>query len=385
MPKRIRIGRIRPSTEYLIEIARKLAAEERAWRLALGLPLVGFTRAVRTSQLNRQIGINGKGVTFDSHGQFTSDEIVLKPGQDIIVTAFYIDDRFRRKTLEVTYEGDLERLMASGQRYALVIGIQNYDDKQHWPPLATPLHDARAVADILARDYGFKTEIADPKGAKTNLFLADPGLREIQTALETLRLLLGENDSLLIYYAGHGHYVAQSKDAYWIPKDGKPDDDFSWLPATVLRSKLKQMNARSVLVVTDSCFSGAMKGLGPADLSIFDSERRRALKKASEHPSRLYMSSGAVDPVPDEGGCDKHSVFGCAFLEGLRDMDMSIFSSGDLYVKYVMPRVGGRSDQNPQWARLAGSTPDENSGEFIFARIQAIEMGKAVEAKTPPK
>jgi hypothetical protein len=38
MPKRIRIGHIRPSTEQLIEIARKLNAEERARRLALGVP-----------------------------------------------------------------------------------------------------------------------------------------------------------------------------------------------------------------------------------------------------------------------------------------------------------------------------------------------------------
>ena len=295
------------------------------------------------------------------------------------MAVLYKDFRWRTKTIPVTFEGDLERLIASGERYALIIGIQDYVE---WPKLKTPHKDSLAVAKVLQEQYGFKIEIVDSKGTKTPLVLLDPDLvRILRWSLRRCGASSAKNELFLIYYAGHGNYLGQSKDAYWIPRNGKVDDDFSWLSANVLRSKLKQMNARSILVVSNSCFSGAMKGPGPGDLSIFDPEHRRALKKAGERRSRLYISSGALEPVLDEG-CDSHSIFACAFLSGLRSMDTPIFSSGELFVKFIRPRVGGRADQDPQWDKLSGSAPDENSGEFIFARRQALDKGKSLEAKS---
>jgi hypothetical protein len=324
------------------------------------LTLVG-----RVPEPRRVVGltINGTGVSVDSFGQFQTDEMTLKPGQDTIeVLAFYDDRSWRKRVLEVTREGELERLVASGERYALVIGIQGYD---HVPKLVTPHNDAREVGKLLRETYGFKTTIKTQDGKSVPLLLLDPTKRDIEQALSVLRRNLGDQDSLLIYYAGHGQYVGQSKDAYWIPRDGEPDDSLSWIPANVLASQLKQIHARSVLVVSDSCFSGAMR-LGSADWRTLDPDLKEALRKAGARKSRIFISSGGTEPVVDEG-CANHSIFACAFLEGLRSLTDPIFASRELYSKYLLPKVGGRTQQLPEHGPLRDSGTD--GGEFIFARL----------------
>src|SRR5258708_29612646 len=79
-----------------------------------------------------------------------------------------------------------------GAYYALVIGIANY---QHLPKLITPVSDAGEIEKALRLTYGFKTQ-----------FLPDATRDQILTALDHDRHTLGENDSLLIYYAGHGFH-----------------------------------------------------------------------------------------------------------------------------------------------------------------------------------
>ena len=70
--------------------------------------------------------------------------------------------------------------------------------------------------------------------------------------------------------------LGDNKVAYWVPKDGLPDDQFSWLSTSQLTEALKRLNARSILVVSDSCFSGAMTR-DPPNLSAFSNDRRLTL------------------------------------------------------------------------------------------------------------
>ena len=193
-----------------------------------------------------------------------------------------------------------------------------------------------------------------------------------------LRQRLTENDSLLIYYAGHGQRLEDNKVAYWIPKDGKPDDQFTWLSAGQLISELKRMNARSVLIVSDSCFSGAMTR-EPADLTAFSDDRRRALLKAGSKKSRVFISSGGTEPVLD-AGCREdaaHSVFACAFLTALAKADQPIFSSGELHHMYLLPLVSGRAQQQPERKEIADS--GHEGGEFVFSKAEAQEAGRRIE------
>lgn len=76
--------------------------------------------------------------------------------------------------------------------YALVIGNNEY---RHLPKLKTAVNDAKDVSRVLTEKYGFKAKR-----------LLNAGRRDILTAINEFRKSLGENDSFLIYYAGHGEY-----------------------------------------------------------------------------------------------------------------------------------------------------------------------------------
>jgi uncharacterized caspase-like protein len=71
------------------------------------------------------------------------------------------------------------------------------------------------VAGLLSAEYGF-AEITLLRNAKQ---------REIVRAFNRLTQTAQENDSVLIYYAGHGHLNEGTKEGFWIPVDAEGRDD----------------------------------------------------------------------------------------------------------------------------------------------------------------
>ena len=138
----------------------------------------------------------------------------------------------------------------AGQYRALVIGNDDYDDPERlWPSLKTAVADAEAVAGLLRAEYGF-AEITLLRNAKQ---------REIVRAFNRLAQTAQENDSVLIYYAGHGHLNEATKEGFWIPVDAEGRDDSTFVSNAIIKTKLGVITdrARHVLLVSDSCFSGA--------------------------------------------------------------------------------------------------------------------------------
>jgi Tfp pilus assembly protein PilF len=71
--------------------------------------------------------------------------------------------------------------------------------------------------------------------------------------------------SLVIWYAGHGKFVSPT--GYWVPVDGKTDDEFSYFGINNLKASMQSYSAKlkHLLVITDACESGpsflmAMRG-----------------------------------------------------------------------------------------------------------------------------
>jgi hypothetical protein len=316
-------------------------------------------------QLTRVLTVNNEQVRFDDQGHFEAT-IKLQPGKNTItIGTTDAHDRYRKKTVTFTYEGDLERFTAQGERYALVIGNQDYADDDTFPDLRTPHKDAAEVVAVLGNDFGFKTEI-EVSGEMHSLHLEDATGAEINAALSVLRRNLTKHDVLLIYYAGHGVILEDTGDAFWVPTDGLHDEDATWLSADRLRRTVKRMKARSVLIVADSCFSGAMTR-APKELEYFDPEsRERALKKAAELQSRVFMTSGGEEPVQDEDRLVAgHSPFAGAFLRGLRAMNYDVFSTRELF-NAVYDYVSGNTPQEPQFQQLKDS--GHLGGDFVFTR-----------------
>ena len=318
----------------------------------------------------RVLTVNNEQVSFDASGRFEV-RITLQPGgNEITIATTDAFDRYLKKTITFDYKGNLKRFTAQGMRYALVIGNEDYEEDNAFPDLTTPHEDAEEVARVLSTQFGFKTEI-EVSGKPHSLLLKDASRNDINRSLNLLRRNLTKYDVLIIYYAGHGEILEETGDAFWVPVDGRHDEDTSWLAADDLRRALKRMKARSVLIVADSCFSGAMSR-APRELRYFDPENReRALKKAAELQSRVFMTSGGEEPVQDVDRLDSgHSPFAGAFLHGLRTMAHDVFSTRELF-DVVYGYVYGNNPQEPQFRQLKDS--GHLGGDFVFTRVMANE------------
>jgi uncharacterized caspase-like protein len=257
------------------------------------------------------------------------------------------------------------------KKVALVIGNDAY---LYVAPLRTATNDARSVQAILRQRYGFETTL-----------LLNATRSQIVSALNAYRRDLGPDSSLLIYYAGHGYYDKAVDKAYWWPVDAQNNDNTNWISAADITSNIKGTASRHVLIVSDSCYSGTLRGVSvPQNLNGLNSDRARTLLRLEQRPSRELMASGGNEPVSDSGA-DGHSVFAGAFLRALERMPAEQFAAHELFDE-VRTFVAGNSAQLPQFDPLRDSGDD--GGSFVFSRaggvVPVVTPGNARGDASPP-
>lgn len=236
--------------------------------------------------------------------------------------------------------------------YALVIGNNNY---QYVNKLQTAVNDAKAVAQVLNHRYGFTTTV-----------LTDATRSQILTAFIEYRRTLPESSNLLIYYAGHGHHDLDTNEAYWLPVDAQQDNNENWISANDITSDIRAIPSRHILIISDSCYSGALaQDTRAADVAINPQERGAYLAKLLKAKSRNLMASGGDEPVTDSGG-GGHSIFASTVLDGLNEMDDHEFTAADLFQRFIQPGVAGRSAQVPQYSVIINS--GHLFGDFVFPK-----------------
>ncbi|MDY6974213.1 MAG: caspase family protein, partial [Thermodesulfobacteriota bacterium] len=116
-----------------------------------------------------------------------------------------------------------------GGFHALIVAISDYQDDEI-PDLKSPIKDARALDRVLRKNYGFETQ----------LLLDREATRE--TIYNTLRNLADstkEDDSILIYYAGHGDRDRTYDDGWWIPADASAGRPTTYLDNTQVQKAMR--------------------------------------------------------------------------------------------------------------------------------------------------
>jgi len=314
------------------------------------------------------VHVDNQEAALDAQGRFRRT-IRLKTGMNTIsIIAVTADSRMLQKTLEFVFEGDRQALEGEGRRYAVVIGNQTYGPATGMPTLSTPFADADAVAALLKEKYGFVTEIT--VGNRTlPLVLKDATKRDIEIALFQLGKVAGAKDSVLVFYAGHGVFEPVTSIAYWVPSDAEAGFEPSYLSATDISAAIQRIQAGSVILISDSCYSGALlRGEAAQAETIEGDQRVQALLKLQSRRSRIVITSGNNEPVADLGG-GGHSIFARAFLNGLEKMDHDAFSARELFDGYILQQVTANADQEPQYRPL--EKVGHEGGDFVFVRKAA--------------
>jgi ketosteroid isomerase-like protein len=275
---------------------------------------------------------------------------------------------------EVTDVTPVSQPTPSGSYYALIIGIDNYQDPV--PKLKTAVNDATALAKLLREQYGFKEIklLLDANANRTQILLAINDYKRLPA-----------DSNVLIYYAGHGSKDPKTQRAYWLPVDAQRDSDVNWIGASTITDEISGLQSQHVLVIADSCYSGGLTRDSGSGLTVSLFDRKIYLRRMQESPSRTLMASGRDEPVADRGK-DDHSVFAYSLLESLRIIPEDQFTAGDLFHKYIQQAVAGGigSNQVPQYGIIQNS--GHEFGDFVFARsgkapVVVVDIGKH---DTPP-
>lgn len=234
-----------------------------------------------------------------------------------------------------------------GQYFALVIGNNNY---QYLPKLNTAKSDAKEIAALLTNYYGFRVDL-----------LTDATRSDILLALGKLRKKLTKRDNLLIYYAGHGWMDEEEDEGYWLPIDATEQNIINWVSNSSITNTLRAIQAKHVLVVADSCYSGKLsRGIHAVKRTPGYLERI-SIKKA-----RSVLSSGGLEPVADTGYKRNHSVFASAFIDALKE-NTGVIDGTELFSKIRRP-VMLNSDQTPEYSDIRKAGHD--GGDFLFVRVR---------------
>ena len=239
-----------------------------------------------------------------------------------------------------------------GNYYAVVIGNNNYADNSN---LKTAVNDAQTVASVLKSQYGFKT-----------IVLSNASKGKMLAAMDSLRKRLTPKDNLVIYYAGHGQLNGGR--GFWLPSDAKQGDQKSWISNEQMTNFIDAMDAKHVLVVADSCYSGTLSQKSIPTPVLGSGKDRAWFDAVASTKVRVAMSSGGVKPVLDSGS-GNHSVFANAFLGALRS-GTSVMEGAGLFQALrgqVRSASSARGNsQNPRYApiRFAG----HEAGDFIFVK-----------------
>lgn len=240
----------------------------------------------------------------------------------------------------------------SATYYALIIGNSNYANMSG---LSTPTHDAQSVAELLSMRYGFKTQL-----------LLDATGDQIMAALDKLSRDINESDRLLIYYAGHGDaHGGPPERAYWFGTEADPNRLNTWIPAEYISDKIKQMKAKQVLLVSDSCFNSSITHANSTTIRRETSEAR--FRVQWERRARMVLTSGQNSPVVDSTGARRYSLFAKYFISVLTENDGLM--SGETLAGEIANRMEPEAarmgiKQNPSYTTLQDA--NSNFGEFFF-------------------
>lgn len=213
------------------------------------------------------------------------------------------------------------------QSFAVLIGESDYRDPR-LPKLQTPGNDVSQLASLLQDRYGFVVTV-----------MLDKSRAEILRELDALAEKLNENDTLLIYYAGHGgmEKVRNGPDrGYWLPVDAEVGHSAGEISNQEITYQVARMAARKVLIVADSCYSGLLsQTVSRAQQSAdADSSSTDYLIGMAHKQSRNVMTSGRLEPVLDGGGPGNHSVFAAALIDVLRS-NSDVITSQEIYNRLV--------------------------------------------------
>jgi Caspase domain len=220
------------------------------------------------------------------------------------------------------------------RKVAFLVGNDTFPKDRSIPQLRFTQNDAREFAAVLK----------DPEtcGFETKLYLNRPS-QEVLTGLEQISGELGQDDTLLFYYSGHGKL--RGNELCLVSNESITAS----LGATSIRARLvlqylQESLARRRILILDCCHSGAISSIYKA----IDS--KSTLDGLANSFGSYILTASTTIELAEEREKDGHGVFTKALIDCLREGPKERITINDLY-EYAHSRLKISARQTPLfWA-----------------------------------
>ncbi|MFQ5640451.1 MAG: caspase domain-containing protein, partial [bacterium] len=247
---------------------------------------------------------------------------------------------------------------------AIILGVEQY---KSIPNVSFAKRDASIFREYATRILGvpdsknniyFKTDYEVTKGEFLKLFTGNSWLKK----------RIQPSSDLYVYFAGHGAPDIKDKSAYLIPSDGDANyPSQTGFSLHQLYKELSNLEARSITVFLDACFSG-----GTRENTMLLADARPLLIKI-EDPVLLSekltsFSAASGSEISSGYPAKKHGLFTYFLLKGLRgDADQN--SDNAITVKELEEYLAAHVK------RTAGLL-DREQTPYVSAKNKQIELVK---------
>ena len=267
-----------------------------------------------------------------------------KPENDAADDSQSADEAAETPTFQSDVETPSFQLPEDANKFALVVGVENYQDA---PKADYAARDASSVrAYLKAEGYPDRNVV----------FLTDQqaGKSALEKYLEAwLPRNTDANSTVLFYFSGHGSPDTSKGDAYLMPWDADPKYvETTGYPMKRLYAKLNALKARRVVVAMDACFSGAggrsviAKGARPLVTKVDDGGAAAGRVEA--------LTASASDEIAGTDDASGHGLFTYQLLKSINARGGSA-TLKQLYDS-LSPKVrdAARRDNRDQTPQLIG-------------------------------
>lgn len=296
------------------------------------------TKKFPTSQSQTEYPVSAT-ITLPDGNNYLSLEVTTETG--VIVSE-------RRQIL--TGRGIDDTMVAIDRKdYVLLFATNKYD---YWDDLVNPIDDAHAIAHELHEKFGFVVDLVEDATVE----------RVWEKLREYNERKYGQQDQLMIFFAGHGHFDESFGEGYVVAKNSLSNDvsRTTYLSHNRLRGVINNIPCKHILLTMDVCFGGTLDPVIARSRGSVENETsvNQMLVRKWSHQTRKYLTSGGKVYVSD-GIVGKHSPFAGKLLEALRAR------GGDDAV-LTLTELQAQLEKLAQTPRFGSFGDDELLSDFVF-------------------
>ena len=191
------------------------------------------------------------------------------------------------------------------RKLALLIGVTEYE--VDFAPLPAPEADVLALAKVLADPQIGGFEVWEP--------MLNPRLLDVREAIHDLYANAARDDTVLLFYAGHGEVDFQGRLHFILPETTREKLAARSLDAGYVRDRMGDSRSTRQVAVLDCCYAGRFGDPTRGGEAALEQE---TFGSGTYVLAAAARAQAAAEPAQDIAGVLRSSVFTSALVEGLR-------------------------------------------------------------------